>query len=184
MSNSQCRHCAESEAIHSRGIRRAGLLRRFAPRNHRGRVNAFPRRNNARAMHQLTPEKKEGAGNAGYAARTRSLVCEWREHTSKVTTGEAGTPTFPARWFDRLLRALPGVHDLLVTVVRGSSSASLTPAQGCQDHAPLLYVTRIARLATPATSIASRLTIVTTRSPLFIEAGQADQYILFPKNGS
>jgi len=48
----------------------------------------------------------------------------------------------------------------------------------------LLYVTRIARLATPATSIASRLTIVTTRSPLFIEAGQADQYILFPKNGS
>ena len=33
-------------------------------------------------------------------------------------------------------------------------------------------------------SIASRLTIVTTRSPLFNEAGQADHYTRFPKNGS
>jgi len=35
-----------------------------------------------------------------------------------------------------LLRALPGVHDFLVTVAYGSSSANLTPAQGCQDHTP------------------------------------------------
>src|SRR5262249_43099258 len=33
-----------------------------------------------------------------------------------------------------LLRALPGVRDLLVTVMRGSSPAHLAPAQGCQDH--------------------------------------------------
>ncbi|SRR5579871_654937 len=33
-----------------------------------------------------------------------------------------------------LLRALPGVHDLLVTVARRSLPASLTPAQGRQDH--------------------------------------------------
>ena len=32
------------------------------------------------------------------------------------------------------VRALPGVHDLLVTVACGSSSADLAPAQGCQDH--------------------------------------------------
>src|SRR5215470_13050615 len=33
-----------------------------------------------------------------------------------------------------LLRALPGVHDLLVTVVRRSSPATLASAKGCQDH--------------------------------------------------
>jgi hypothetical protein len=47
---------------------------------------------------------------------TRSLVCDSKKHTSIVTADEAETSTFPARWFDRLLRALPGVHDLVVTV--------------------------------------------------------------------
>jgi len=32
-----------------------------------------------------------------------------------------------------LLRALPGVHDFLVTVVC-ETSANLAPAKGCQDH--------------------------------------------------
>src|SRR5262245_18526790 len=50
-----------------------------------------------------------------------------------------------------LLRALPGVHDLLVTVVCGSSSANLAPAQGCQDHttspsAPAALVARADRV--------------------------------------
>ena len=39
--------------------------------------------------------------------------------------------------FGGLLRALPGVHDLLVTVALRSSSRDLAPAQGCQNHTPL-----------------------------------------------
>ena len=42
---------------------------------------------------------------------TRSLVCRKKTH-ELVTTGEAETSRFPARWCYRLLRALPGVHDL------------------------------------------------------------------------
>jgi hypothetical protein len=70
---------------------------------------------------------------------TRSLVCDGRKHTSVVTADEAETPTFPARWFYRLWRALPGVHDLVVTVVSRNVSRDLAPAQGCQNHTLLLY---------------------------------------------
>ena len=31
--------------------------------------------------------------------RTRSLVCESKKHTSKVTTGTPNIPAFPTRWF-------------------------------------------------------------------------------------
>ena len=51
--------------------------------------------------------------------RTRSLVCEWKKHTSVVTTGPAETSTFPARWLVRLICALSPVSvDFLVTVTR------------------------------------------------------------------
>src|SRR5579864_2891399 len=36
--------------------------------------------------------------------------------------------------FNAYSRALPGVHDLVVTVASESSLAHLAPAQGCQDH--------------------------------------------------
>jgi hypothetical protein len=70
------------------------------------------------------------------------------------------------------LRALLGVHDLLVTVACRDHhfTAGLAPAQGRQDHTPLPHVL-VPVVADTHTSIASRLTIVTTRSPLFIEAG-------------
>src|ERR1700760_3289151 len=61
---------------------------------------------------------------------TRSLVCNGRKHTSVVTADEAETLTFPARWIDRLWRALPGVHDLLVTVVRGLVTRDLSTSPG------------------------------------------------------
>jgi hypothetical protein len=64
---------------------------------------------------------KSPAANRGRRERrvfgcTRSPVCKCRKHTSVVTADEAETSTFPARWCDRLWRALLGVHDLLVTV--------------------------------------------------------------------
>ena len=68
------------------------------------------------------------------------------------------TPTFPAQRFTAYLRALPGVHDLVVTVVCGSPPAHLTPAQGCQDHTTLPSERDVARLTTSPSSIASRRT--------------------------
>jgi hypothetical protein len=44
-----------------------------------------------------------------------------RKHTGVVTADEAETPTFPAQWLTAYLRALPGVHDLLVTVACDTS---------------------------------------------------------------
>jgi hypothetical protein len=112
---------------------------------------------------------------------TRSLVCKCRKHTSVVTADEAEAPTFPARWFDRLWRALLGVHDLLVTVALRSSSQSLAPAQGCQDHALLPYAGKPFVRAKDCTrclaSIASRAPRLVTigRTPLFIEAGRVKE---------
>jgi hypothetical protein len=91
------------------------------------------------------PRTTEGAGNAGVISITRSLACSERKHTSKVTTGESRHAAFPARWFYGFLRALPGVHDVLVTVACRSQRVrparadialltDLTPAKGRQDH--------------------------------------------------
>ena len=41
------------------------------------------------------PSIKEGAGNAGCAARTRSLACESKKHTSVVTTGTPQSADIP-----------------------------------------------------------------------------------------
>jgi hypothetical protein len=60
-----------------------------------------------------------------------------RNHTSVVTTGSTEhDPAFPARWFYGFLRDLPGVHDVLVTVIGAMQNiaANLTPAKGRQDH--------------------------------------------------
>src|SRR6516165_9376348 len=40
---------------------------------------------------------QRGCRECRVLSRTRSLVCEWREHTSKSTTGKAEASTFPTR---------------------------------------------------------------------------------------
>ena len=52
-----------------------------------------------------------------------------------ITTGTAAFTGLPCATVYDFLRALPGVHDLLVTVARGLLR-DLAPAQGCQDHTP------------------------------------------------
>ena len=55
------------------------------------------------------------------ASRARSLVCEDKKHTSKSPQVQHGQPGIPrASGFNGFLRALPGVHDVLVTVACGS----------------------------------------------------------------
>jgi hypothetical protein len=77
----------------------------------------------------------------GASATTHGLACKWKKHTSVVATGEAVSPAFPARWFYGFLRALPGVRDVLVTVIGAMQSivANLTPAKGRQDHTSISW---------------------------------------------
>jgi hypothetical protein len=76
------------------------------------------------------------------ASCTRSLVCEDKKHTSKVTTGSARSARHsPRNGFNGFLRALPGVHDVSVTVIGTMQSivANLTPAKG-RAYCPLSEV--------------------------------------------
>jgi hypothetical protein len=66
-------------------------------------------------------------------ARTRSLACEKKQHTSSVATGTPHQPAFPARWFYGFLRALPGDRAFLPPSLVNSST-NLAPASGRQNH--------------------------------------------------
>jgi hypothetical protein len=81
---------------------------------------------------KATLEETRAQGRPG-AGRTRSLVCSKKAH-ELVTTGSTETSGLPCAMVLTLLRALPGVRDLIVTVACKSSFASLAPAQGRQDH--------------------------------------------------
>jgi len=110
-------------------------------------------------------ERERAQGKPGVLC-TRSLACNKRKHTSKSTTGTPKQSDLPCAMVYDFLRALPGVHDLLVTVARETHPANLTPAQGCQDHTPSPSAGHITRRSMWPASIASRLTFVTTRTPL------------------
>src|SRR6516225_6825335 len=88
-----------------------------------------------RAIRKTTLDRREGAGNAGCFGWHPQPRVQVRKAHELVTTGTAASPTFPARWCYGLLRALPGVHDLLVTVACGLLR-DLAPAKGRQDHTP------------------------------------------------
>src|SRR5215475_8744699 len=82
-----------------------------------------------------------------------------------------------------LLRALPGVHDLLVTVACRSSSADLAPAKGRQDHttwqsAPAALVARAASVHR-----IPRPTLVTIAKRPSRGCGIGEHKHIFTKNG-
>ena len=65
-------------------------------------------------------------------AASRAVGRSTRVSPPQVQPERPGLPC--ANGFNGVLRALPGVHDLLVTVAGRSSPADLAPAKGCQDH--------------------------------------------------
>ena len=67
------------------------------------------------------------------ASRTRSLVCEWKKHTSKSpqVSRFAGIPC--AMVYD-LFRVLPGETGLCCHRRLSEDSRSLAPASGRRDH--------------------------------------------------
>ena len=80
------------------------------------------------------PRVTEGAGKAGRAATPQPRVGMKKPH-ELVTTGTAAFAGLPCAMVYDFLRALPGVHDLLVTVACGLLR-DLAPAKGRQDHTP------------------------------------------------
>jgi hypothetical protein len=95
------------------------------------------------------PSITEGAGNAGRAARTHGLACEAKKHTSIVTTGAAGSRHSPRDGFNGFLRDLPGVHDVLVTVIGAmlKHRRQLDASQGAPGPHDFAVRTSRARLA-------------------------------------
>ncbi len=85
------------------------------------------------SKHQSCPSREtEGAGNAGCwpqpMARLQQKAGGSYHRFSQIIRHSLRDG------FNAYSRALPGVHDLVVTVAGESSLAHLAPAQGCQDH--------------------------------------------------
>jgi hypothetical protein len=76
----------------------------------------------------FVPRKQRAQGRPG-AGRTRSLVCSKKAH-ELVTTGSTETSGLPCAMVLTLLRALPGVRDLIVTVACETSSRKLSASPG------------------------------------------------------
>jgi hypothetical protein len=81
-------------------------------------------------------ERARAQGKPGVCAPAASHAVKKSIRVSPLQV-RRNNPAFPARWFTTYLRALSGVHDLLVTVAcEGHRLAHLAPAQGYQDHTP------------------------------------------------
>ena len=98
-------------------------------------------------------------------AASRAVERSTRVSPPQVQPERPGLPC--ANGFNGVLRDLPGVHDLLVTVAGRSSPADLAPAKGCQDHtsSSVRKKRRSSREALRPSHPAS--TSVTTRTPLW-----------------
>ena len=114
--------------------------------------------------HNTSLERKEGAGNAGCAARTHSLACKQKRHASRSHHRSSRfTRHSPRNGFNGFLRALPGVRDVLVTVIGEMQSivANLAPAKGRQNHTTSPSACRAARQAAQPRPPHSNPTLVT-----------------------
>ena len=86
-------------------------------------------------MRRSCPSKSRGRRESrmpNAPAASRAVGRSTRVSPPQVQPERPGLPC--ANGFNGVLRALPGVHDLLVTVAGRSSPADLAPAKGCQDH--------------------------------------------------
>jgi hypothetical protein len=93
--------------------------KRFAPR---ALLNDVPQRRGRRECRMPSAPAVSRANGRS----TRALSPQVRRNI----------PAFPARWFYGFLRDLPGVRDVLVTVIGAMQSivANLAPAKGRQNH--------------------------------------------------
>src|ERR1700738_3226296 len=89
-----------------------------------------------RVMHPTVApsEDREGAGNAGCTPHPPPRVQTKKTHAGQHRYAEI-TPALPAQWLYGLLRALPGVSGVLVTVAAQNRFAQLDPSiEGTGPH--------------------------------------------------
>jgi hypothetical protein len=114
---------------------------------------------------QHVPRKKQRArGMPGALLAPIALRANRKYTQAEVTTGQAASRDIPrASGFNGFLRALPGVHDVLVTVIGAMQSivANLAPAKGRQDHTTSPSASRAARQAAQPRPPHSNPTLVT-----------------------
>src|SRR5262249_47267787 len=109
-----------------------------------------PRRASRADCSKHSPSRERAQGKPDARMHPQPRVQNEIAH-ELVTTGSPVHAGFPrAIGFNGLLRALPGVHDVLVTVIGAMQSivANLTPAKGRQDHttSPSALVPLVLRL--------------------------------------
>jgi hypothetical protein len=129
------RHCERSEAIQE-PQRRAGLLRRYAPRNDvdGARHNSAFSRHTAPEFCKFIRPKKRGTQGRPGARCTRGPVCKnSKQKRTRAYRFRGNTPAFPAQWFYGLSSCSPRRdQSLLVTVApkKRELLKDLTPAIG------------------------------------------------------
>src|SRR6202008_541378 len=98
----------------------------------------------ARVFHRHCPSWKQRAQGRPGAGRTRSLVCSKKAH-ELFTTGSTETSGLPCAMVLTLLRALPGVRDLIVTVACGIITRRLSASPGAPGPHDFVVRNRFAR---------------------------------------
>jgi hypothetical protein len=154
----------QSSFLETQRRRKAGLLRRFAPRND-GEKRVRPRSaKRSRFCSLLPPSRSEGAGKAGCTLHPRSRVQKQIEkRTRAYRSAEAIRPSL-RNGFTAYSALSPVSRALLPPSLRRSSPQSLAPASGARTtrlRRPLESRSSVATFA----STASHRTFVTTRDP-------------------
>src|SRR5262249_51082692 len=113
--------------------------------------------------------EKRAQGRPG-AGRTRSLVCS--KGSTRVNHHRFDRNIRPSLrdGVNAYFRALPGVHDLLVTVVFRSSPEGLAPAQGAPG--PHDFVVRQALFVRAVSRALNALASIASRDPRFVTIGR------------
>jgi hypothetical protein len=102
------------------------------------------------------------------ASRARSLVCEWKKHTSKSPQVRPLSPAFPARWFTTYSVFSPVRPGFVVTVARENIFHALSTCIGAPGPHGFAIRKECRSSCGTSASTASRLAFVTTRPPLIV----------------
>src|SRR3974390_3890660 len=109
-----CQTCMEAQALTALPNRRQSVGKHTMKH-----ASTFPPRYRARVVGRSLPRDQKGAGNAGHEPHPHPRVPNGKAHERSHHRLSRKFTAFPTQWFYGFLRALPGVHDLLVTVACG-----------------------------------------------------------------
>jgi hypothetical protein len=120
---------------------------------------------------------REGAGKTGH--RLVPMVRVQQKARGRTTGSAENTRPPPRNGFNGVFRALPGDHRLVATVIPGKlASQELSACFGAPGPHGLTVRARVSRLLPRSRPPHPASTFVTTRTPLFDEAGRRREYTI------